>query len=121
MVGGGLLGLLGEGERFLELGPDLDAGGGYNVYPREIEEVLYEQHPAVAEAAVLGVPHDSLGEEVGVAVALKPGAHVTPEELIAHVKPLVAAYKYPRKVWLVDSLPKGATGKILKRDITIPD
>ena len=99
---------------------DLIIRGGYNVYPREVEEVLYE-HPAVAEAAVIGIPHDSLGEEIGAAIALKPGAHATPEELIAHVKPLVAAYKYPRKVWLVDSLPKGATGKIQKRDITIPD
>ena len=61
---------------------DLIIRGGYNVYPREIEEVLYE-HPAVAEAAVVGIPHDDLGEEVGAAVALKPGATATPEELQA--------------------------------------
>jgi long-chain acyl-CoA synthetase len=90
--------------------------GGYNVYPREIEEVLYE-HPAVLECAVIGIPHASLGEEVGAAVALKPGAEATPEELRAFVKNQVAAYKYPRQVWLVDSLPKGPTGKILKREI----
>jgi long-chain acyl-CoA synthetase len=93
--------------------------GGYNVYPREIEEVLYE-HPAVHECAVIGIPHASLGEEVGAAVALKPGAETTPEELRAFVKSQVAAYKYPRRVWLVDSLPESATGKILKREITPP-
>ena len=93
--------------------------GGYNVYPREIEEVLYE-HPAVAEAAVVGIPHDSLGEEVGAAVALKPGATATPEELQAYVKERVAAYKYPRHVWLEDELPKGPTGKILRREVRRP-
>jgi long-chain acyl-CoA synthetase len=93
--------------------------GGYNVYPREIEEVLYE-HPAVHECAVIGIPHPSLGEEVGAAVALRPGADVTPEELSAFVKSEVAAYKYPRRVWLVDALPKGPTGKILKREIATP-
>jgi long-chain acyl-CoA synthetase len=93
--------------------------GGYNVYPREIEEVLYE-HPAVAEAAVVGMPHDDLGEEVGAAVALKPGASATPEELQAFVKERVAAYKYPRQVWLVDELPKGPTGKILRREVNRP-
>jgi len=98
---------------------DLIIRGGYNVYPREIEEVLYE-HPAVAEAAVIGIPHDSLGEEVGAAVALKKGASVDPDELRAYVKARVAAYKYPRLIWLLDELPKGATGKVQKRDITAP-
>ncbi len=98
---------------------DLIIRGGYNVYPREIEEVLYE-HPAVAEAAVIGVPHPALGEEVGAAVTLKPGASVTAEELRNHVKALVAAYKYPRHVWIVDALPKGPTGKIQKREIVPP-
>jgi long-chain acyl-CoA synthetase len=93
--------------------------GGYNVYPREIEEVLYE-HPAVAEAAVVGLAHDDLGEEVGAAVALKPGATATPEELRDYVKQRVAAYKYPREVWLVDELPKGPTGKILRREVRRP-
>jgi long-chain acyl-CoA synthetase len=99
---------------------DLIIRGGYNVYPREVEEVLYE-HPAVAEAAVVAVPHAELGEEVGAAVALKAGAEATPEELQAFVKERVAAYKYPRHVWLVDELPKGPTGKILKREVTLPE
>jgi long-chain acyl-CoA synthetase len=93
--------------------------GGLNIYPREIEEVLYE-HPAVAEACVIGIPHDSLGEEVGAAVALKDGVSAEPEELREFVKQRVAAYKYPRKVWLVDALPKGPTGKIQRRDVVIP-
>jgi long-chain acyl-CoA synthetase len=94
--------------------------GGYNVYPREIEEVLYE-HPDVREAAVVGIPHDEYGEEVGAAVALKEGASTSPEELRDYVRQQVAAYKYPRRVWLVDELPKGPTGKILKREIKPPD
>jgi long-chain acyl-CoA synthetase len=93
--------------------------GGYNVYPREVEEALYE-HPAVAEAAVVGIPHDSLGEEVGAAVALKPGTEATPDELRAFARERVAAYKYPRLVWLVDQLPKGPTGKILRREVRPP-
>ena len=99
---------------------DMIIRGGYNVYPREIEEVLYE-HPAVREAAVVGMPHDEFGEEVGAAVALKSGAGATPQELRDFVKDRVAAYKYPRKVWIVDDLPKGPTGKILKREIERPD
>ena len=98
---------------------DMIIRGGYNVYPREIEEVLYE-HPAVREAAVIGLPHDQYGEEVGAAVALKDGAQVTSEELRDYVKAQVAAYKYPRLVWFVDELPTGPTGKILKREIEPP-
>jgi long-chain acyl-CoA synthetase len=98
---------------------DLIIRGGYNVYPREVEEVLYE-HPAVAEAAVIGIPHDELGEEVGAAVALKPGAAATPAELRAFARERVAAYKYPRHVWLVPELPKGPSGKILRREVTPP-
>ena len=93
--------------------------GGFNVYPREIEEVIYE-HAAVAEAAVVGVPHKTLGEEVGAAITLKAGAHASAEELREFVKQRVAAYKYPRHVWFVDALPKGPTGKILKRAIERP-
>jgi long-chain acyl-CoA synthetase len=94
--------------------------GGYNVYPREVEEALHE-HPAVAEVAVVGMPHAELGEEVGAAVALKPGASATPAELQQFVRDRVAAYKYPRRVWLVDALPKGPTGKILRREVKPPE
>nr|WP_244952620.1 hypothetical protein [Streptomyces ipomoeae] len=93
--------------------------GGYNVYPREIEEVLHE-HPAVALAGVVGVPHQELGEEVTAAVVLRPGARATAEELRQYVKDRVAAYKYPRTVWLMDKLPMGPSGKILKREISAP-
>jgi long-chain acyl-CoA synthetase len=99
---------------------DLVIRGGFNIYPREIEEVLYE-HPEVAEAAVVGIPHAELGEEVGAAVALRPGATVTEAELRDFVKAQVAAYKYPRRVWFVDALPLGPTGKVLKREIVPPD
>ncbi|MFF0088243.1 long-chain fatty acid--CoA ligase [Streptomyces canus] len=98
---------------------DMIIRGGYNVYPREIEEVLHE-HPAVALAAVVGVPHQELGEEIAAAVVLRPGAQATPEELRQYVKDRVAAYKYPRLVWLADTLPMGPSGKILKREITVP-
>ena len=98
---------------------DLIIRGGLNVYPREIEEVLYE-HPDVAEAAVIGLPHESLGEEIGAAVSLKDGAQAGPDELREFVKQRVAAYKYPRHIWILDELPKGPTGKLLRRKITIP-
>ena len=93
--------------------------GGYNVYPREIEEALYE-HVAVAEVAVVGIADRDLGEEVGAAVALRPGAEVSVEELRDFAKERVAAYKYPRHVWLLDELPKGPTGKILRREVEPP-
>jgi len=67
--------------------------------------------------AVIGLPHAELGEEVGAAVALKPGATATPDELRAFARDRVAAYKYPRRIWLVDALPKGPTGKILRREV----
>jgi long-chain acyl-CoA synthetase len=98
---------------------DMIIRGGYNIYPREIEEVFYE-HPAVLEAAVIGVPHAQLGEEVAAAVTLRPGAHVTAGELRDYVKGQVAAYKYPRHVWFADELPKSASGKILKREVKVP-
>lgn len=90
--------------------------GGFNVYPREIEEILYS-HPDVVEAAVLGVPHPDLGEEVAAMVVLRQGASTSPEDLKQFVKVRVAPYKYPRKIQLVKELPKSHTGKILKRAI----
>jgi long-chain acyl-CoA synthetase len=98
---------------------DLIIRGGYNVYPREVEEVLYE-HPKIREAAVLGVPHDEWGEEIGAAVVLHEGEELGAEEVSAYVKERIAAYKYPRVVWFLDDLPKGPTGKILKREIEVP-
>ena len=98
---------------------DLIIRGGYNVYPREVEEVLYE-HPKIREAAVLGVPHDEWGEEIGAAVVLHEGEELDPDEVSAYVKERIAAYKYPRIVWFLDELPKGPTGKILKREIERP-
>ena len=98
---------------------DLIIRGGYNVYPREVEEVLYE-HPKIREAAVVGVPHDEWGEEIGAAVVLHEGEELSPDEVSAYVKDRIAAYKYPRVVWFIDDLPKGPTGKILKREIETP-
>jgi long-chain acyl-CoA synthetase len=99
---------------------DLIIRGGFNVYPRELEELLYE-HPAVREAAVIGIPHPHLGEEVAAVVSLMPEAEATEDELRDFVKSQIAAYKYPRLVWIVDELPKTATGKILKREIVVPE
>jgi long-chain acyl-CoA synthetase len=92
--------------------------GGYNIYPREIEEILYK-HKDVLEAAVMGVPHADLGEEVAAVVVLRPGAKTTAEELRLFVKNLVAPYKYPRIIKFLDELPKTAAGKIFKRGIKL--
>jgi long-chain acyl-CoA synthetase len=93
--------------------------GGYSVFPQEVEAVLLA-HPAVAEAAVVGVPHDELGEEVAAFVALREDGQTSPDELIAHCKRQLAAFKYPRTVTLVPELPKAATGKVLKKLLTLP-
>jgi long-chain acyl-CoA synthetase len=96
---------------------DMILRGGFNIYPREIEELLYE-HPAVAEAAVVGVKHPELGEEVKAVVYLKPGAAVSEDELKAYCKERIAAFKYPRIVEIRDTpLPKGPSAKILKREL----
>ncbi|MFS3129825.1 long-chain-fatty-acid--CoA ligase [Nocardioides sp. Bht2] len=96
---------------------DLIIRGGFNVYPREIEEVLVT-HPDVSLAAVIGVPHDSHGEEIKAFVILNPGAEVSAEELVAWGKEQMASYKYPRSVEIVSALPMTATGKILKRELS---
>jgi long-chain acyl-CoA synthetase len=95
---------------------DLIIRGGYNVYPREVEDVLYG-HPAVAQAAVVGVPDERLGQEVKAYVALHPGHRATEAELVGYVKERIASYKYPRSVEFRDSLPLNAAGKIVKRDL----
>jgi long-chain acyl-CoA synthetase len=95
---------------------DMIIRGGYNVYPREIEEVLMT-HPQVSLAAVVGVPHETHGEEVKAFVIRTEGASITEDELVAWGKEQMAAYKYPRIVTFVDALPMTATGKILKREL----
>ena len=95
---------------------DMINASGYKVWPREVEDVLAE-HPAVRESAVVGVPDEKRGETVKAFVSLKAGATATPEELIAHCKERMAAYKYPRSVVLIDELPKTVTGKILRREL----
>ena len=96
---------------------DMIIRGGFNVYPREIEEVLMT-HPAVSLAAVIGVPHDSHGEEIKAVVIKNAGAEITEDELVAWGKEQMAAYKYPRIVEFVDALPMTSTGKILKRELS---
>lgn len=96
---------------------DMIIRGGFNVYPRELEEVLME-HPAVSLVAVIGVPHDSHGEEIKAVVVKKAGSGTTEEELAAWAKERLAAYKYPRIVQFVDALPLTSTGKILKRELS---
>ena len=98
---------------------DMIIASGYKVWPREVEDVLY-QHPAVREAAVVGVPDDYRGETVKAFVSLRPGAQAEPAELIQFCKERMAAYKYPRVVELVDELPKTVTGKILRRELRVP-
>ena len=95
---------------------DMINASGYKVWPREVEDVLAE-HPSVLESAVVGVPDEKRGETVKAFVSLKPGATATPQELIAHCKERMAAYKYPRQVVLIDELPKTVTGKILRREL----
>jgi len=95
---------------------DMINAAGYKVWPREVEDVLYG-HPAVREAAVVGVPDAYRGETVRAYVSLKPGTSASPEELIAFCRERMAAYKYPRQLELVDELPKTVTGKILRREL----
>jgi long-chain acyl-CoA synthetase len=95
---------------------DMIIRNGYNVYPRQVEEVL-AQHPDVTMAAVFGVPHETHGQEIEAAVVLRAGATVAPEELVAFVSDEIAAYKFPRVVHVVDALPLGPSGKVLKRDL----
>ena len=95
---------------------DMIIRGGFNVYPREIEEVLIT-HPAVSLAAVIGIPHDSHGEEIKAFVILQDGAEATEAELLEWGKAQMAGYKYPRHYVIVESMPMTATGKILKREL----
>ena len=98
---------------------DLIIAGGYNIYPREVEDVLY-RHPAVAEAAVIGVPSDYRGETVKAFIVLREGAAATAEEIIAFTRQDLAAYKVPRIVEFRDALPKSLIGKVLRRELREP-
>jgi len=102
--------------RIVDRKKDMIIRGGFNVYPREVEEVLYA-HPAIVEAAVIGIPHESDGEEVKAVVVLGANQSLDADELIAYTKQHLAAYKYPRLIEFRDDLPKGPTGKILKREL----
>ncbi|MEV1022630.1 AMP-binding protein [Streptomyces sp. NPDC050264] len=98
---------------------DMINASGFKVWPREVEDVLYT-HPAVREAAVVGVPDAYRGESVKAYVSLRPGADATSEELSAYCKERLAAYKYPREVEVLRELPKTASGKILRRELRSP-
>jgi long-chain acyl-CoA synthetase len=102
--------------RIVDRKKDLIIRGGYNVYPREVEEVLH-RHPAVAQAAVVGVPHARYGEDVKAVVTLKPGAVATPGDILTWAEPYLAAYKRPRTVEIRAELPLGPTGKVLKSEL----
>jgi long-chain acyl-CoA synthetase len=95
---------------------DMINASGFKVWPREVEDVLYG-HPAVREAAVVGVPDAYRGETVKAFISLSRGSTATGEELVEHCKRQLAAYKYPRSVEILDELPKTATGKILRRQL----
>ena len=95
---------------------DMIIAGGFNIYPRDIDEVLYE-HPKIADAVTIGVPDAYRGETVKVFAVLKPGETLTEEELIDHCKEKLASYKVPRKVEFRDELPKTIVGKILRKEL----
>src|SRR5260370_3768431 len=92
---------------------DLVIRGGYNVYPREIEEVLWA-HPDILEAAVVGKPDERLGEEVVAFVVLRPGSELTADDIIGYTRERLAAYKYPREIRFLGALPEGPSGKLVK-------
>ena len=99
---------------------DLILRGGYSVVPGEVEAALLD-HPAVAEAAVIGTPHAELGEDVAAFVTLRPGASADADELVAFCRERLAAFKCPRRLSIVTELPKSATGKVLKWRLRIPE
>jgi len=102
--------------RILDRTKDMILRNGYNVYPREIEEVL-TSHPEVSNAAVYGVPHEKHGQEIVASVTLKAGSSLSPEQLGGWAQEQMAAYKYPRHIQIVDQFPLGPSGKILKREL----
>ncbi len=96
---------------------DMVIRGGENVYSAEVEAAIFE-HPSVSDAAVIGVPHEVLGEEVGAVVVLKPACELTADELRAHVAQRIAGFKVPSHVWFIEGeLPRNPAGKVLKREL----
>jgi fatty-acyl-CoA synthase len=117
----GDVGRLDENGRLFVVGRDDDmiVSGGENVYPLEVEETL-NAHPSVLEAAVLGVDDDKYGQRLAAYVVLKPGEDASCDDLKAHVKSQLAGFKVPRDVEFLDALPRNATGKVVKRELTGP-
>jgi long-chain acyl-CoA synthetase len=118
----GDLACCGEDGRYEIVGraKELIISEGYNVHPREVEQAL-TAHPAVREAAALGVPHSLLGEEIVACVVLREGAEIGSEELLRYAARRLARYKLPRRLWFADSLPRTATGKVVKHRIVVPE
>jgi fatty-acyl-CoA synthase len=118
MMSTGDVGYFDEGGRLFVEGRDDDmiVSGGENVFPEEVEDCI-NSHPAVLEAAVVGVPDEEFGQRLRAAVVLNGGATATADELSSHVKEQLARYKVPREILFLDELPRNATGKILRRRI----
>ena len=100
----------------LDRAKDMIIAGGFNIYPREVEDVLFT-HPAVQEAAVCGVPDSYRGETVLAVIVLKPGMQATEEEIISYCRARLATFKAPRMVEFRDALPKTTVGKVLRREL----
>lgn len=104
---------------FFYIGPrkdDLIIRGGNNIYPAEIEDVLYT-HPKIADASVIGVPDETMGEEIGAFVTLKPGEETTPQEILEFCRQRLAKFKVPKYLEIIDAMPLSSAGKILKREL----
>lgn len=99
---------------------DVIIRGGNNVHAADVESVLYT-HPAILEAAVVGVPHDILGEDIGAAIVVRPHMTLTAAEVVAFCRERLADYRSPRRIWFIDELPRNPTGKVVKRDLVPPE
>ena len=98
---------------------DMVVSGGENIYPREIENLLFE-HPAVADAAVIGIPSEQWGESLLAFITLKPGESAVSDDIIEFCRSKLAGYKIPRQVEFIDVIPRNASGKVLKKDLREP-
>jgi long-chain acyl-CoA synthetase len=102
--------------RIVDRKKDMIISGGVNVYPRDVEDAVLT-HPAVREVAVVGVPHETWGEQVVAYVVTQPDAALTLDELDIHLRDQLAGYKIPRELVVIEALPRNASGKVLKRDL----